>query len=88
VQLLLEKGADVNAQGGNYGNALQAAASNGNEGIVRLFLEKGTEIKHTHLQFAVENGKKEAVQLLLEKEAEIFAEGELSSNLQIADEKG
>jgi len=27
VNLLLEKGADVNAQGGHYGNALQAAAS-------------------------------------------------------------
>jgi hypothetical protein len=27
VTLLLEKGADVNAQGGCYGNALQAASS-------------------------------------------------------------
>jgi ankyrin repeat protein len=26
VKLLLEKGADVNAQGGHYGNALQAAS--------------------------------------------------------------
>ena len=26
VQMLLEKGADVNAQGGYYGNALQAAS--------------------------------------------------------------
>ena len=26
VKILLEKGADVNAQGGKYGNALQAAS--------------------------------------------------------------
>ena len=29
VQLLLERGADVNVQGGKYGNALQAAAREG-----------------------------------------------------------
>lgn len=29
VQRLLEKGADVNAQGGRYGNALQAASAEG-----------------------------------------------------------
>ncbi|KAJ5710401.1 hypothetical protein N7488_004557 [Penicillium malachiteum] len=31
VQLLLEKGAEVNAQGGDYGNALQAASFGGHE---------------------------------------------------------
>jgi ankyrin repeat protein len=40
VKLLLEKGADVNAQGGDYGNALQAASSEGHEAIVKLLLEK------------------------------------------------
>ena len=39
VRLLLDRGADVHAQGGEYGNALQAASFNGNEAIVRL-LEK------------------------------------------------
>jgi hypothetical protein len=29
AKLLIEKGADVNAQGGYYGNALQAASDNG-----------------------------------------------------------
>ncbi|KAK8052651.1 ankyrin, partial [Apiospora saccharicola] len=33
---LLEKGADVNAQGGYYGNALQAALSIGHEEVAQL----------------------------------------------------
>ena len=39
----MEKGADVNAQGGWYGNALQAASSEGHEQIVRLLAEKGAD---------------------------------------------
>ncbi|CUS13278.1 unnamed protein product, partial [Tuber aestivum] len=38
VRLLLERGAEVNAQGGAYGNALQAAKSRGHESIVQLLL--------------------------------------------------
>ena len=34
VGLLVEKGADVNAQGGRYGNALQAASYSGHRAIV------------------------------------------------------
>jgi ankyrin repeat domain-containing protein 50 len=40
VQLLLEKGADVNAQG-EYGNALQAALAKVQNQIVQLLLKKG-----------------------------------------------
>ncbi|KAK4220461.1 hypothetical protein QBC38DRAFT_207355, partial [Podospora fimiseda] len=36
VQDLIGKGADVNAQGGEYGNALQAASSGGHQEIVKL----------------------------------------------------
>ena len=43
VKLLLEKGVDVNAEGGEYGNALQAALFGGNEAIVKLLLENGAE---------------------------------------------
>jgi hypothetical protein len=32
VKMLLDKGADVNAQGGDYGNALQAASDRGHRG--------------------------------------------------------
>ncbi|RMZ87128.1 hypothetical protein DV736_g5644, partial [Chaetothyriales sp. CBS 134916] len=44
VQMLLEKGADVNAQGGEYGNALQAASYRGHETVVQMLLEKGADV--------------------------------------------
>lgn len=34
VQILLEKGADVNAQGGYYGNVLQVASLGGHKEVV------------------------------------------------------
>jgi ankyrin repeat protein len=40
VKLLLDKGAKVNAQGGRYGNALQAASEGGHEAVVKLLLNK------------------------------------------------
>jgi ankyrin repeat protein len=40
VELLLGKGADVNAQGGEYGNALQAASYGGHEKVVEQLLGK------------------------------------------------
>jgi hypothetical protein len=42
----LEKGADVNAQGGHYGNALQAASDGGHDSVVTLLLEKGLMSMH------------------------------------------
>jgi hypothetical protein len=44
AELLLDKGAEVDAQGGFYGNALQAASSKGHEAIVKLLLERGAEV--------------------------------------------
>jgi ankyrin repeat protein len=44
VNLLLEKGADVNAQGGEYGNALQASLYGGHAVVVRLLLDKGADV--------------------------------------------
>lgn len=41
VKLLLDKGADVNAQGGLYGNTLRAASYRGHEQVVKLLLSKG-----------------------------------------------
>ena len=38
VQLLIEKGVDVNAQGGKYGNALQAALKRGHGVIAKLLI--------------------------------------------------
>jgi ankyrin repeat protein len=42
--VLLERGADVNAQGGQYGNALQAASDSGHEEIVQVLLERGADV--------------------------------------------
>ncbi|KAA8895565.1 hypothetical protein FN846DRAFT_996395 [Sphaerosporella brunnea] len=56
---LLENDANVNAQGGKYGNALQsAAAQNGNEtvSVVRLLIEKGAKFSAVNApQAAAEN---------------------------------
>jgi ankyrin repeat protein len=41
VKMQLEAGADVNAQGGRYGNALYAASYNGHEAVVKLLRDKG-----------------------------------------------
>ncbi|KAJ5320720.1 hypothetical protein N7476_003722 [Penicillium atrosanguineum] len=38
VKLLLDKGADINAQGGEHGSALQAASSKGHHEIIKLLL--------------------------------------------------
>jgi ankyrin repeat protein len=39
VKLLLDKGANVNAQGRDYGTALYAASSGGREQVVKLLLD-------------------------------------------------
>jgi hypothetical protein len=36
--MLLDKGVDVNAQGGKYGNALQAASYRRHEAVVKVLL--------------------------------------------------
>jgi ankyrin repeat protein len=41
--MLLDKGADPNAQGGEYGNALYAASAGGYEGVVEMLLDKGAD---------------------------------------------
>ncbi|KOS37751.1 hypothetical protein ACN38_g11443 [Penicillium nordicum] len=42
--MLLEQGADVNAQGGSYGNALQAACSGGHDKIAQMLLDRGADV--------------------------------------------
>ncbi|EIM79419.1 uncharacterized protein STEHIDRAFT_24537, partial [Stereum hirsutum FP-91666 SS1] len=43
VRLLLQNGADANAQGGIFSTALQAASYHGHIDIVELLLEMGAE---------------------------------------------
>jgi Ankyrin repeats (3 copies) len=75
VRLLLEQGADVNAQGGYYGNALQAASAGGHDQVVQRLLEQGADVNAqggyygNALQAASLRGHDQVVQRLLEKGA-------------------
>ena len=44
MELLLKRGADVNAQGGFYGHALRAVSRKGNERVVKLLLDGGAGV--------------------------------------------
>ena len=67
---LISNGADVNEQGGDYGNALQAASSAGHQEIVKLLLDKGADVNAqgdeygNALQAASLMGHQEIVKLL------------------------
>jgi hypothetical protein len=81
VQMLLEHGADVNAHGGRYGNALYAASSRGHEKIVQMLLEHGADINTQSeddgnaLQAATWGGHDKVVQTLLAHGANVHAQG-------------
>ena len=81
MRLLLDTGADVHAQGGEYGSALQAAAGDGNVDAMRLLLDRGADVNAqggyygTALQSAAFYGQVEAMKFLLDKGADIHAQG-------------
>ncbi|KAJ6587483.1 ankyrin repeat-containing domain protein [Mycena vulgaris] len=81
VQLLTDNGADVNAQGGYFGNALQAASSSGNELVVQLLIDKGADVNTqgghygNALQAASLNEHQLVVQLLLDNDADVNVQG-------------
>ena len=81
MRFFLDKGADVNAQDGWFGNALQAAASGGNIDAVRLLLDKGADVDAqggeygNALQAAISEGNIDAMRLLLDKGADVNAQG-------------
>ncbi|THY83252.1 hypothetical protein D6C92_09725, partial [Aureobasidium pullulans] len=78
-QLLLDKGTDVNAQGGRYSNALQAASAGGYDKTVQLLLDKGADVNAqggeygNALQAASVGGYDKIVQLLLERQTRLTA---------------
>ena len=94
LRMILE-GADVNAQGGRYGNALQAASVRGDREIVQLLLDAGADINaqggehDTALQAASHCEHREIVQLLLNTGADVNAQGGFFGNaLQAASHWG
>jgi hypothetical protein len=77
IKLLLEQGADVNAQGGQYGNALQEAVIRRGEDVVQLLIRNGAQVNATGgyygtaLQGAVFMRNLNISQLLLDSDADV-----------------
>jgi hypothetical protein len=84
----------VNAQGGRYGNALQAASEGGHEAVVELLLDKGANVNAqggdygNALQAASQGGYKAIVKLLLDKGANVNAQGGVYGNALYAASEG
>ncbi|KIW97054.1 uncharacterized protein Z519_02446 [Cladophialophora bantiana CBS 173.52] len=79
--ILSMSAADVNAQGGRYSNALQAASQGGHEKVVQILLDKGADVNaqggdyDNALQAASQYGHEKVVQILLDKGADVNAQG-------------
>jgi cytochrome c551/c552 len=99
--LLLDRGADVNAKGRNNATALMYAAKSGNIELVKLLLDREADINAkdgdtvTALMYAANSGNIELVKMLLDKGADINARivsNDVKSNgltaLRIASAKG
>ena len=96
AKLLLDKGSDVNAQGGSnsgtFFTVLQAASGEGHEQIVKLLINKGADVNAqfggprswTALQKASERGHEQIVRLLLDNGADVNAQGAHYHNALIA----
>ena len=74
----MDNGADVNAQGGWYGNALQAASYKGHEAIAKLLISKEADV-HAQgghfgnaLKAALCAGHKAIAKLLIENRADVM----------------
>jgi hypothetical protein len=87
AKLLIDEGAEVNAQGGPYGTALQAASYSGHGAVVKLLIEQGAEVNAqgglyygTALQAASYSGHGAVVKLLIEQGAEVNAQGGVHGN--------
>jgi hypothetical protein len=86
MQVILKEGGDVNAQGGYFGNALQAASYSWNERVIALLLEKGANVNAqggfygNALQAASYSQNERVIALLLEKGANVNAQGGFYGN--------
>jgi ankyrin repeat protein len=82
VQLLIEKGADVNKTWKDGVTPLWVASQNGHEEVVKLLIANGADVKKsnengvTPLWVASQNGHKGTVKLLIEKGADVHKANE------------
>ncbi|CAG5158196.1 uncharacterized protein ALTATR162_LOCUS5032 [Alternaria atra] len=95
VKLLLDKGAEINAQSRRYGNALCAASQGDHEAVVKMLLDKGAEVNAqggcygNALCAASKGGHEAVVEMLLNKGAEVNAQvGPFGNALQAASQGG
>ncbi|TKA82133.1 hypothetical protein B0A49_00190 [Cryomyces minteri] len=85
-RLLLDKGADVNAQGKYYGSALSTASFGGYEKTVQLLLDEGADVNGQGecyggaLHAASSEGYEKIVQLLLDEGADVNAQDKFYGN--------
>lgn len=95
IQLLLSKGAEVNASGGLYGDALQAAATHGKRDAVKLLLDHHASVTNrggnsgSALQAAAIGGHLPVVLLLLKPIDRVDSQRDiLDSAIEMATENG
>ncbi|KAJ7274605.1 ankyrin repeat-containing domain protein [Mycena rebaudengoi] len=95
VQMLLQKGAHINAKGGEYGSALQAASKAGHVEIACILLENGADVHAlggkfgTALSAAVAHNHMDMICLLLDNGADINSSDAMyGSALQTACNRG
>ncbi|CAN9395659.1 unnamed protein product [Alternaria alternata] len=81
TSILLDQGGNVNAQGGEYGDALQAASANGHEEVVKLLINAGASVNAqgglcgNALQAASAGGHKRVARTLLTAGAVVNTQG-------------
>ncbi|CAG8079967.1 unnamed protein product [Penicillium nalgiovense] len=84
----------VNAQGGKYGSALQAASANGHERVVQALLDQFADVNaqggkdHNALYAAASTGHERVVQMLLARGAEVNCSGVYGNALHVASQRG
>ena len=93
TEKLLDEGAEVNAQGGEYDNALWAASSRGHEQIVKMLLDAGADVnaqnqRGTALDIASSRGHEQVVKMLLDAGADVNAQSKYDNALRAASSRG
>ncbi|OQN96250.1 hypothetical protein B0A48_17812 [Cryoendolithus antarcticus] len=93
VRILLNAGADANADGGAIGQALFGAAERGAEKVVRMLLDAGADVNAeephiTALHIASRKGHERIVQTLLEAGADVNVQEPRVTALQLASREG